>query len=306
MALHLVPRSLQYFEHVAQLGSIQAASRELGISASAIHRQITAIEDSLGEQLFDRDAKGMTLTSTGYLLLELARDWRLDSARLWSTMLTERGVEQGHIRLAAMDGMVNGFVPELVAEIARVLPRVQVDIKITSPDNAVKEVLNGDVDIAAVVNVAPDDNLWFHWTRDFPLGCIATPSHAVAQRPNIGLSDLIEYPVVFQDSSLAIRKLLEARHSWIFDRTKNSVVVNSIQLMKMLVGSGQYLAVTSELDAEPEIRSGRLKFIPISNEDVFRQKFSVISNLQMPATTVISQVVALCVDILERRTVTVG
>ena len=46
MSLRLVPRSLQYFEQVAQRGSIQAASRELGISASAIHRQITAIEDA--------------------------------------------------------------------------------------------------------------------------------------------------------------------------------------------------------------------------------------------------------------------
>ena len=56
MSLYLVPRSLWYIEQVARLGSIQAASRELGISASAIHRQIKTIEDAMGEPLFERDA----------------------------------------------------------------------------------------------------------------------------------------------------------------------------------------------------------------------------------------------------------
>ncbi len=172
MTLHLVPRSLQYLEQVAQLGSIQAASRELGISASAIHRQITAIEDSLGELLFERDPKGMILTPTGRMILDVAREWRLDNARLWSAVQANRGIEYGHVRIAAMDGMVNGFIPDLVNEIAHHFPRVEVEIEITNPDNAVKGVLNGDFDFAAVVNPAPDDKLTFHWSGEFSLGCI--------------------------------------------------------------------------------------------------------------------------------------
>ena len=42
MALHVLPRSLNYLETVARLGSIQAASRSIGIAASAIDRQIIA------------------------------------------------------------------------------------------------------------------------------------------------------------------------------------------------------------------------------------------------------------------------
>jgi molybdate transport repressor ModE-like protein len=300
MSLHLVPRSLQYFEQVAQRGSIQAASRELGISASAIHRQITAIEDTLGELLFDRDASGMTLTPAGQLILDLAREWRLDNARLWSVIQADRGVEQGQITIAAMDGMVNGFVPELASVIAQRFPRVQVCIEITNPDRAVKGVLNGEFDMAVVVNVMPHDNLNFHWQQEFRLGCIATPTHSIASRKSIDLQEFTTHPVVFQNASLSIRKLLEARHRWIFERAKNCVVVNSIQLMKQLVASGQYVAVTSELDAEPEIRSGQLRFIPISDDDIFNQKFAMISNKQIPETSAVKEVIALAVNILRR------
>lgn len=302
MTLHLVPRSLHYLEQVAQFGSIQAASRELGITASAIHRQIKAIEDSLGEMLFDRDTKGMNLTPTGRMILDLAREWRLDNARLWSVVQANRGIEHGQVRIAAMDGMVNGFVPELVSEIARRFPRVKVEIDITNPDNAVKGVLNGDFDFAAVVNPAPNDNLKFHWSREFPLGCIAAPNHPVAKTDGISLRKFVFNAVVFQSAELSIRKLLEARHSWIFERAANSVVVNSIQLMKLLVVSGRYIAVTSELDAGPEIRSGQLCFIPITDTDVFRQRFAVISNVQIPESNTNQKIITTTVQILRNLT----
>jgi molybdate transport repressor ModE-like protein len=300
MSLNLVPRSLQYIQKVARLGSIQAASRDLGISASAIHRQITAIEDALGDMLFERGAKGMKVTLAGQLMLELARGWRLDNARLWSVIQANQGVEHGQIRIAALDGMVNGFVCEMVNEIGRRFPRVQVSIEIMSPDNAVKGVLNGDIDFAAVVNVAQNKNLNFHWTREFPLGCIATPEHPIASSASIGLVDFASYPVVFQSASLSIRKLLEIRHSWIFDAVTNSIVVNSIQLMKLLVASGQYIAVTSELDAGPEIRSGQLIFVPISDKNIFKQEFAVISNVQIPESTAVSKIIKIAVEILNR------
>lgn len=302
MTLHLVPRSLHYVEKVAQFGSIQAASRELGITASAIHRQIKAIEDTLGVLLFDRDAKGMSLTPTGRMILELAREWRLDNARLWSTVQASQGIEHGQVRIAAMDGMVNGLMPELLSEVSRRFPRVKVEIEITSPDNAVKGVLNGDFDFAAVVNPAPDDNLTFHWSREFPLGCIAATDHAVAKADSISLREFVSNPVVFQSRALSIRKLLEARHSWIFERAANSVVVNSIQLMKHLVVSGGYIAVTSELDAGPEIRSGQLCFIPISDTDIFRQRFAVLSNVQIPESITSQKIITITVQILRSLT----
>lgn len=301
MALHLVPRSLLYFEQVAQLGSIQAASREIGISASAIHRQIVAIEDAVGDQLFEREANGMTLTPTGYLMLELARDWRIDSARLWSTIQEDRGIEQGSIRIAAMDGMVNGFVPELVHALADRFPKIQPEIEITSPDVAVKGVINGEFDLAVVVNVAEQEKLVIHWSQDFPLGCICTKNHPLAQKSGLKLEEIILHPIVFQSAALAIRKLLELRHSWIFERPSASVVVNSIQLMKQLVLSGTHVAITSELDAEPEIKADEMIFLPINNPDLFEQKFSVVSNAMIPENAATKEVLGLATDIMIRR-----
>lgn len=53
MTSHLWPRNLRFLDAVARLGSIQAALRNLGISASAIDRQILMLEAHLEAPLFE-------------------------------------------------------------------------------------------------------------------------------------------------------------------------------------------------------------------------------------------------------------
>ena len=225
----------------------------------------------------------------------------MDSARLWSTIQEDRGVEQGSIRIAAMDGMVNGFVPELIHTMAQLFPKIHPEIEITNPDIAVKGVINGELDLAVVVNVAEQDKLKVHWSQDFPLGCICTKNHPMAQKSSPKLEEVVSHPIVFQSAALAIRKLLELRHSWIFEQPSASVVVNSIQLMKQLVLSDTYVAITSELDAEPEIKAGEMVFLPIRNQDLFEQKFSVVSNALIPETAATKEVLSLVTNIMIRR-----
>ena len=66
--LHLLnPKALRYVTAVASTGSVQAAAREVAISASAIDRQILMLEEELGVQLFIRTPRGMDLTPAGEL-----------------------------------------------------------------------------------------------------------------------------------------------------------------------------------------------------------------------------------------------
>ena len=70
--------------------------------------------------------------------------------------------------------------------------------------------------------------------------------------------------------------------------------------MKLLVLSGRYIAVTSALDADSEISSGEMKFIPINDRDVFGQTVSLISNVQMPKSTASHKIMEMAVQLLSR------
>ena len=140
MQLNLVPRSLHYIEAVAEHGSIQAAARATGISASAIDRQVKLVEDRLGVRLFDRNARGMQLSPAGEMFVLLAQRWRADERRIQSDVKRMQGVDFGHIRLATMDSLVNGLIPEFLRRVGRDYPRVRVDVEVATPDDAAERL----------------------------------------------------------------------------------------------------------------------------------------------------------------------
>ena len=115
----LHPKALRYLAAVAQLGSVQAAAREVSISASAIDRQILMLEEDMGVPLFERLPRGMRLTAAGELLLALSQRWKTDLNRTLSDVKQLQGVSQGQLRLAAMDSHVNGFLPGFIHRVAQ-------------------------------------------------------------------------------------------------------------------------------------------------------------------------------------------
>ncbi|WP_367273143.1 LysR family transcriptional regulator [Ferrovibrio sp.] len=65
---------LRIFHAVAEAGSLTHAGEQLGLSQSAVSRQIGALETQLNTSLFHRHARGLILTEQGELLLRTARE----------------------------------------------------------------------------------------------------------------------------------------------------------------------------------------------------------------------------------------
>ncbi|AQZ50890.1 LysR family transcriptional regulator [Martelella mediterranea] len=290
MALHLVPRSLQYVEAVSTHGSIQAASRAIGIAASAIDRQIKLLEARLEVQLFDRTATGMSLSPAGEMFVVLARRWNADENRIWSDVKQMQGVNLGHIRLVAMDSLANGVLPRFLHHVADVYPKVRIDVEIATPDDAVTALRADEADIALAFNMKPQRDIHVLWTDDLPLHCIAAPRHPIAGRKEVKLATVRDHAIAVQSPALAIRRILEAHHGWIFSENRPPVVTNSLQLLKQLVLSGSHVALTSELDTAQELLDGTLVAIPVKGLTIGPQTISLGISARRPLPLIATKV----------------
>ncbi len=278
----ILPKQLRYAEEVAKAGSIQGAAKELNISASAIDRQILLLESDLGVPLFERQPRGMRLTAAGEIIVVLARRWRADVSRAWLEIRQLQGVEQGGLKLAAMDSHVNGFLPVFVGRWARQYPRIRLEIDIMSTDQATSALVEGALDIAIAFNFKPQRDLHIIWSAGLPLGCVVAPDHPLAAQRQVALKEVAAYPLAVQGRSLTIRRYLESRHAWLFSEGEPPVVTNSLQLVKRLVLGASHVAITSELDAAPEIAAGTLRFIPIRDKDARPQSVGVAISARRP------------------------
>ena len=79
-----------------------------------ISRQLLQLEAELGVTLFDRLPRGMQLTSAGDAIISLTRRWRADEGHTISEIRQMQGVNQGLVRLAAIDSHATSFLPALI------------------------------------------------------------------------------------------------------------------------------------------------------------------------------------------------
>ncbi|SON56754.1 HTH-type transcriptional activator CmpR [Hartmannibacter diazotrophicus] len=282
----LTPASLRYVDQVARSGSIQKAGKELNVAASAVDRQILLMEQDLGVELFERVPRGMRLTAAGDALVTLARRWRADERRVVAEIKQLQGIDQGHVRIAAMDSHVNGFLPDFVERLAAEQPRITLDIEIATPDDAVSALLSGEVDVAAIFNLTPRRDVHVLWSAELPLGCVVAPTHPLAEEKEANLQRAVAHPIALQSRALVIRRYLEAHYGWLFNEPNKAVVTNSLQLVKKLACGGHYLAFTSELDAAPELISGELVFLPIRDKGAEPQTVSVAIDSRKPISRI--------------------
>jgi DNA-binding transcriptional LysR family regulator len=277
---------LRYVDQVARSGSIQRAAKELNIAASAINRQILLLEQELGVTLFERVPRGMQLTSAGDTVVTLARRWRTDERRAAADLKQLQGVNQGHIRLVAMDSHVNGFLPRVIDTLTREHPRISLEIQIAGTDDAVAALLGGNADLAAIFNLSPHRDIHVLWKSELPFGCVVAPGHELAKRKTISMQEVAAHPIALQSKALPIRRYLDARHGWLFADGQKMVETNSLQLVKGLARSGNYVAFTSELDAAPEILDGSLVFLPVRDKGAEPQTVSVALDGRKPLSKI--------------------
>lgn len=275
MPLHLVPRQLQYIEAVAQHGSVQAASRALGIAASAIDRQIHSLEDSSQTQLFERHPRGMRLTVAGEAIVVMSRRWRADAERLDNELRDMRGLEQGTVRIAAMDSLVNGLLPELVDWLQNNHPRIRLSVDIMTPAAAAEALDEGTVDLVVAFNLTQSRFQHRVWSWQLPFGCAVAPGHPLGQANEVTLQDISAHPTASQSSILPIRQYFDNRHAWFFSQNEPMLITNSLQLLKQAVILGKLVLITSRLDVLPELDSGTLVFVPLRERVLNEQNVSI-------------------------------
>lgn len=286
----LLPLVLRYVDQVARSGSIQGASKELHVAASAINRQILQLEEELGVPLFERLPRGMRLTSSGASIVTLARRWKADERRTADDIRQMQGIHQGQLKVAVMDSHTTSFLPGFVYELAEKHPRISLTLEVRSPDDALAALASDQADLAVVFNAPPRRDLHVTWQSDLPFGCIVAPGHPLAQAGSASLQEVCSHPIALQSKSLLIRRYLESRYSWLLTDTHDRVETNSLQLVKMLVRGGRYVAFTSELDAAAELADGSLVFVPVRDKGVEAQTVSLVINAARPLTPVMKVV----------------
>jgi DNA-binding transcriptional LysR family regulator len=146
---------LKVFHAAAEAGSFTHAGEQLGLSQSAVSRQVSALEQELSVSLFHRHARGLILTEQGELLYRTAHDvfMKLESARAKLTDSRER--PNGDLKVTTTPGIgVNWLTPRL-GEFIDLYPDIRLTL-ITTDEELDLAMREADVAIRLRQPTQPD------------------------------------------------------------------------------------------------------------------------------------------------------
>jgi len=125
---------LKVFHAAAEAGSFTHAGEQLGLSQSAVSRQVSALEQELSVSLFHRHARGLILTEQGDLLFRTAHDvfMQLQAARAKLTDSRER--PSGDLKITTTPGVgINWLIPRL-GEFTALYPEIRIQLIVTDEE----------------------------------------------------------------------------------------------------------------------------------------------------------------------------
>src|ERR1700678_3597283 len=96
---------LRIFHAVASAGSFTHAGQSLGLSQSAVSRQISALEEEISTPLFQRHARGLTLTDEGELLFTAVTDVLGRLATAEEALKNVHDTPRGALKITASHGI---------------------------------------------------------------------------------------------------------------------------------------------------------------------------------------------------------
>lgn len=117
---------LRIFHAVADAGSFTHAGHELGLSQSAVSRQISALEQELNVPLFHRHARGLILTEQGEMLYRTAHDVFTKLAAAQARLMDSKDKPTGELRITTTVGLGSVWLTPRIAEFIDLYPEISV------------------------------------------------------------------------------------------------------------------------------------------------------------------------------------
>lgn len=200
---------LRYFMEVAKCKSIRRASERQHVAASAISRQISALEHELDCVLLDRRSDGVSLTEAGERLWKHGLKIEAQLQLVHSDIDDLRALHRGVIRITTVEGITENFLPDILTEFNENYPDVTFDITVASLDETVNALDRYEADIGFVYDFSNHHAIETTAHYHQPLMAFVPPDHPLSDGRAVELADILTYRHVLPDDSFGISQLVK-------------------------------------------------------------------------------------------------
>jgi len=263
-------RQLRVFVEVARQGSVLRASEVLHLTPPAVSLQIKEIESQVGQRLFDRANRRITLSTAGEYFLVYARRLLGTLKEAEDAMARFAKLESGRLTI----GMVSSakyFLPQMLAQFHTEHPAVDVRLRLGNREQLVALMEANEVDLCVMGRAPVDFASRAEPFAMHPHVLVTAPTHRFAHAESVPAQALADEPFIVREPASGTRTALQEfldQH-----RLKPSFVMEmpSNEAIKQAVMAGMGVSLLSLHTIGLEWRSGLIAVPTVEDLPLMRR-----------------------------------
>ena len=251
-------RQLQYFVAVAELRGFRRAAEACHVSQPSLSAQVARLEQALGVQLFERDARGVRLTAAGEAVLVRAHQVLVAAADVNEAARQQGDPLSGTLRVGVIPTVCPYLLPEVAPALHHALPNLAIVWSEDKTQTLVKQIAEARIDAAIVAHDPRVGGLDSAVLGDDPFVLAAAPGHPLVKSASPAAPAVLEGVTVllledghcFRDQALAFCGAAGAH--------EGNLSATGLSTLVQMVGAGTGVTLLPRMAVAVENRRGQL------------------------------------------------
>ena len=283
---------------VEEKRTLRAAANQLGLTQPAATKMLHELEDALGQRLFERVGRGLTLNPAGERVTGYFRSIRgsMEALNRELAEFKQGGAAKFSVGsiMAASPGRLTDALLDLKAE----FPMMAMEIAVDTSDRLLAQLRDGVLEVVigrmtALAGIACK----FTAIEDEGLAVIAGNEHPLARRRSLDFESLLGFPWILQPHGSPMRDVIEREFRDHHVPLPNGLIeTGSILTTINLVRRSDMVAVIPEAVARRDAKHGVLRVLPYK----FKQKLESYGSL-VPKDRPLSKPAARFIELVHAR-----
>ena len=259
-------RVLRYFLTIAREGSITNAANVLHVTQPTLSRQIHDLEEELGQRLFVRGSRNMSLTAEGMILRKRAEEIISMVDKTEAEFHSMSNVVSGDIYIGGGETEAVKLIAQIVCELRTAYPEIHYHLYSGNAEDVTERLDKGLLDFGLLIQPADISKYdYFNIPAKDTWGVIMRKDSSLAEKETIRKEDLLNVPLICSRQVISEERHRNEFAEWFgedFDKLDIVTTFNLVYNAAIMVEAGVGYAITIDKIANTT-ESSSLCFRPL-------------------------------------------
>jgi DNA-binding transcriptional LysR family regulator len=257
---------LEAFLQVAHHRSFSRAAEALFLTQPSVTARIQSLERELGERLFERSGRSVSLTDAGIAFIPHAQRALTAVQEGADAIDAVRHGEVGSIRIGASSSIGTYMLPSVLQQFRQRRPGVHVNLTTGQTEDVVERLLSGLIHIAICRLTQHPEFESIHLYND-ELKLVVSANHKFTQAGEVSLADAAREPFLFFDRNSSYHSLVYTMFLRSGVAPESVMESDSMEVIKHMVERGLGVAVLPVVSVQNDVDRGVLATVELTGTD---------------------------------------